>query len=90
MNSPVRSAGNDKTNTKFRILKGFNKNILQSLNQHNQTHNIYSDLFNPLGVIFVCFTILTTDSICGYSRLTTSWFDVAKNKNSLCKGFELK
>jgi len=65
MNSPVRSAGNDKTNTKFRILKGFNQNILQSLNQQNQTHNIYSDLFNPM-FICVLFTILTA-----------SWFDVA-------------
>jgi len=38
--------------------------------------NIYFDLLNPIGVFDMDFIFLTTGFTCGYSPLTTSWFDI--------------
>ncbi|MCD4746846.1 MAG: hypothetical protein K8R58_11165 [Bacteroidales bacterium] len=39
--------------------------------------SIYFDLLNPVGVTDMVFTFLATGETCGYSRLTTSWFNIA-------------
>ncbi len=41
--------------------------------------SIYFDLLNPVGVTDMGFTFLTTGFTCGYSLLTTSWFDIAND-----------
>jgi len=41
--------------------------------------SIYFDLLNPVGVIDMSFIFLSTGLTCGYSCLTTLWFDIGND-----------
>ena len=52
--------------------------------------SIYFDLLNPVGIIDMVFIFLATSFTCGYSRLTTSWFDVVWHITQFLKGLKVK